>query len=172
MLLAGGYWYLRNLIAIGNPIPYTAFGPLGLPTPERMLELRPGFSVAHYWNEPDIWSDWFVPKLSEELGPLWPLVLSATVGGGVLRPVEGPRARSCAPSAASRVLTAFAYVFTPLTAGGEEGEPIAFEWNIRYLAPPMAIGLAILPLLPAFRSTPRARSVSLFGLGALALSRR
>ena len=115
-----------------------------------MLELRPGFSVAHYWNEPDIWWDWFAPKLAEELGPLWPLVLIATVGGGVYALWKGrePILRALGGVA---VLTAFAYVFTPLTAGGEEGEPIAFEWNIRYLAPAVAIGLAILPLLPAFR---------------------
>ena len=168
MLIAGGYWYLRNLIAIGNPIPYTAFGPLGLPTPERMLELRPGFSVAHYWNEPDIWADWFAPKLAEELGPLWPLVLVATVGGGAYALWKGrePILRALGGVA---VLTALAYVFTPLTAGGEEGEPIAFEWNIRYLAPAIAIAMAILPLLPPIRSTPRARSISLFGLGGLAL---
>ncbi len=168
MLLAGGYWYLRNLIAIGNPIPYTAFGPLGLPTPERTLELRPGFSVAHYWNEPEIWFDWFIPKLSEELGPLWPLVLIGTVGGGVFALWKGrePILRALGGVA---VLTALAYVFTPLTAGGEQGEPIAFEWNIRYLAPAVAIGLAILPLIPALRSTPRLRSISLLGLGGVAL---
>jgi hypothetical protein len=168
MLLAGGYWFLRNLVTVGNPLPFTAWGPIGLPSPERMLELRPGFSVAHYWNQPDIWWDWFVPKLSEELGPLWPLVLVATVGGGVYAVWKGrePILRALGGVA---VLTALAYVVTPLTAGGEEGEPIAFEWNIRYLAPAVAIAMAILPLLPAFRATPRARFVSLFGLGGLAL---
>ncbi len=168
MLVCGGYWYLRNLVTTGNPIPYTGWGPLGLPTPERMLELRPGFSVAHYWNEPDIWWDWFAPKLAEELGPLWPLVLIGAVGGGVFALWKGrePILRALGGVA---VFTALAYVFTPLTAGGEQGEPIAFEWNIRYLAPAVAIGLAILPLLPAFRSPPRARSISLFGLGAVAL---
>ncbi len=167
-LVGGGYWYLRNLVAIGNPIPYTAWGPLGLPTPERALELRPGFSVAHYWNDPAVWWDWFVPKLSGELGPLWPLVLAGVVGGGVYALWKGhdPILRALGAVA---LLTVVAYVFTPLTAGGEEGEPIAFEWNIRYLAPAVAIGLTILPLLPAFRSTPRRRAASLFGLGALAL---
>jgi hypothetical protein len=168
MLLAGGYWYLRNLVTVGNPIPYMAFGPLKLPTPERLLELRPGFSVAHYWNEPDVWSDWFVPKLSEELGPLWPLVLLATVGGSVFALWKG-REPILRALGAVAVVTALAYVFTPLTAGGEEGQPIAFEWNIRYLAPAAAIAMALLPLLPASRSTPRARSISLFGLGGLAL---
>ena len=168
MLLAGGYWYLRNLIVVGNPIPYTAFGPLGLPTPERAFELRPGFSVAHYWNDFEIWTDWFFPKLAEELGPLWPLVIAGLLVAGfyALRRGTDPLLRALGAVA---LLTGIAYLFTPLTAGGEEGEPIAFEWNIRYLAPAVAIGLAILPLLPAFSSTPRRRSVSLFALGGLAL---
>ena len=168
MLVAGGYWYLRNLVAIGNPIPYTGWGPLDLPMPERMLELRPGFSVAHYWDEPEIWWDWFAPKLSEELGPLWPLVLLATVGGGLFVLWKGrePVLRALGGVA---VLTSVAYVFTPLTAAGEEGEPISFEWNVRYLAPAVAIALAVLPILPAFRSTARARSASLFVLAGAAL---
>lgn len=168
MLLSGGYWYLRNLVGVGNPIPYTAWGPLGLPTPERAFELRPGFSVAHYWNEPQVWGDWFVPKLSEELGLLWPLILIATVAGGIFALSRGrePVLRVLGGVA---LLTAIAYVFTPLTAGGEEGEPIAFEWNIRYLAPAVAIGLALMPLLPRFRNSPRARSLWLYGLGIAAL---
>ncbi|MEJ7875176.1 MAG: hypothetical protein WKF62_00835, partial [Solirubrobacterales bacterium] len=168
MLLAGGYWYLRNLVVVGNPIPYTTFGPLGLPAPERALELRPGFSVVHYWDEPQIWWDWFVPKLSEELGPLWPLVLIGIAAVGVLALKRGmdPLLRVLGGVA---VLTAIAYLFTPLTAGGEQGEPIAFEWNIRYLAPAVGIGLAILPLFPALNSTPRRRLLSLLGFGALAL---
>lgn len=168
MLVAGGYWYLRNLVAIGNPIPYTSWGPLSLPKPESPLELRPGFSVAHYWDAPDVWWNWFVPKLFGELGPFWPLVLAGVVGGGAYAIWKGrdPILRALGAVA---LLTAVAYVFTPLTAGGEEGEPIAFEWNIRYLAPAVAIGLTILPLLPAFRSTDRRRAIALFGLGGIAL---
>ena len=141
MLAAGGYWYARNLLAVGNPIPFTTWGPLGLPSPERAFELRPGFSVSHYWNDPGVWSDWFFPKLSEELGPLWPLVLIGVVGGGAyaLWSAREPALRALGAVA---LITALAYVFTPLTAGGEEGEPIAFEWNIRYLAPAVAIALA------------------------------
>jgi hypothetical protein len=167
MLVSGGYWYLRNLVAVGNPIPFTSFGPLGLPHPERSLELRPGFSVAHYWDEPDVWVDWFVPSLADELGSLWPLVLLGVVAAGLLAFRRGePILRALGAVA---LLTALAYLVTPLTAGGEEGQPIAFEWNIRYLAPAVAIGLAVLPLLPALSSTPGRRSLTLFGLGALAL---
>ena len=54
------------------------------------------------------------------------------------------------------MVTAVAYVFTPLTAAGEQGQPIAFVWNLRYLAPAVAVALAILPCLPALRATPAA----------------
>jgi hypothetical protein len=167
MALSGGYWYLRNLIAVGNPVPYTGWGPLGLPTPERTLELRPGYSVAHYWDEPQVWFDWFAPSLADELGSLWFVVLLGVVAVGVLALRRGtPVLRALGAVA---LLTALAYLVTPLTAGGEEGEPIAFEWNIRYLAPAIAIGFAVLPLLPPFASTAQRRSATLVGLGLLAL---
>jgi hypothetical protein len=64
------------------------------------------------------------------------------------------------------LVTAVAYVFTPLTAAGEPGQPIAFTWNVRYLAPAVAVGLAILPCLPVLRATPVRRAIV---LGALAV---
>ena len=168
MLLAGGYWYLRNLVAVGNPIPFTSWGPLGLPSPERAFELRPGFSVAHYWNDVEVWFDWFFPMLAEELGPLWPIVLAAVIAGGAYAMWRGSEPILRALGAVA-LFTALAYVVTPLTAGGEEGEPIAFEWNIRYLAPAVALGLAMLPCLPALRATPERRRFTLVALGILAL---
>ncbi|MGH2954573.1 MAG: hypothetical protein ACRDK9_11280, partial [Solirubrobacterales bacterium] len=145
-LLAGGYWYARNLFATGNPIPFTSFGPLGLPEAERAFELREPFSVAHYWNDLEVWDDWFVPGLEESFGVLWPLTLLAFLGAGAYALWRGatPLLRLLG---AVVLVTAVAYVFTPLTAAGEEGAPIAFEWNVRYLAPAAAIGLAILPII-------------------------
>ena len=168
MLLAGGYWYLRNLVHVGNPLPFTKWGPLDLPSPERAFELRPGNSVAHYWNDLEVWTDWFFKYLAEELGPLWPLVVLGTVAGGAYALWKG-REPVLRALGAVALLTAIAYVFTPLTAGGEEGEPIAFEWNIRYLAPAVAIGLAILPCVPALRATERGGTITLAALGGLAL---
>jgi hypothetical protein len=151
--LAGGFWYLRNAIAIGNPIPFTSWGPLHLPMPARDFELREPFSVAHYLTDFDVWGDWFFPKLDASFGFLWPLIIIGFVGSGIYALWRGT-------SPLMRVLggvvlfTAVAYVFTPLTAAGEEGRPIAFEWNVRYIAPAAAIGLAMLPVLVAGRTDP------------------
>jgi hypothetical protein len=166
-LLAGGYWYLRNLIAIGNPIPFTPWGPLHLPSPARDFELREPFSVAHYLTDTDIWKDWFFPGLHDSFGLLWPLVIAGFIGAGVwgLWRGGGPVARVLG---AVVLFTAVAYVFTPLTAAGEPGQPIAFEWNVRYIAPAAAIGLALLPTLPAARSGSRARLITLGALTVLA----
>jgi hypothetical protein len=165
-LAAGGYWYLRNLIAIGNPIPYTSWGPLGLPTPERAFELRPGYSVFHYATDTRVWSDWFFPGLDHSFGLLWPIVLAAFIGCGAYAVWRGadPVLRVLG---AVVLFTTIAYLFTPLTAAGEEGMPIAFEWNVRYLAPAAAVGLALVPCLPPARRSELARGVTLAGLCVL-----
>ena len=165
-VLTGGYWFVRNAIAIGNPIPYTSFGPLGLPMPERALELRPGFSVFHYATDFGVWSDWFFPGLDDSFGFLWPLVLIAFLGGGVYALWRG-REPLLRVLGAVVLFTALAYLVTPLTAAGEEGRPIAFVWNVRYLAPAAAIGLAILPCLPTLRASHRSRLLTLGGLCVL-----
>jgi hypothetical protein len=161
MLAAGGYWYLRNLIAVGNPIPYIgSVGPISLSAPVRDFQLRPDFAVVHYWNDPGVWSNWFAPGLHESFGTLWPATLLGMLGVAVYAIWRGgePILRALG---AFVIVTAVAYVFTPLTAAGPDGSPIAFTWNVRYLAPAIAVGLAILPCLPAARATARRRAVVL-----------
>lgn len=166
-LVAGGYWYARNVVAVGNPIPMvSSIGPIELPGPERTFELRPGLSIAHYWNEPGIWADWFVPGLADSFGAFWPLTLAAIAGAALyaLWQRGEPLLRALG---AVVLVTSIAYVFTPLTAAGEQGEPISFVWNVRYMAPAAAIGLAILPCLPALRATPWRRASTMLGLAGL-----
>ncbi|MGI9020297.1 MAG: hypothetical protein ACR2G3_06265, partial [Solirubrobacterales bacterium] len=155
LLAACLYWFARNAIATGNPIPYIAsLGPIELPAPERGFELRPGFAVSHYFGDVDVWHDWFLPGLDESFGRLWPLTMALMVGAGALALWRGgaPVLRMLG---AMVLFTACAYLFTPLTAAGEEGQPIAFVWNVRYIAPAVTIALAIVPCLPAARETPR-----------------
>jgi hypothetical protein len=153
MLVAGGYWYLRNLIAVGNPIPYIgSVGPISLPAPVRDFQLRPDYAVVHYWNDTGVWEHWFAPGLHESFGTLWPAALLGMLATAVYALWRGgePILRVLG---AFVIVTTVAYVFTPLTAAGEQGEPISFVWNVRYLAPAVAVGLAILPCLPAARAT-------------------
>ena len=59
------------------------------------------------------------------------------------------------------VAAAIGYVFTPLTASGPEGQPDGFAINLRYLAPALALGMALLPLDRASTGSPGRRSSSL-----------
>ena len=168
LLLAGIYWYARNAIATGNPIPFVhSIGPIDLPSPERALELRPGFPVAHYWQDPDVWWEWFIPGLHESFGALWPATLLAMMAGATFAVWRG-REPVLRMLGAMVLFTAFAYLFTPLTAAGEEGQPIAFVWNVRYIAPAVAVALALVPCLPDLRSSSGRRLAVTAGLTVLA----
>ena len=122
MLLAGGYWYLRNLVHDRQSASRTRRGGRsGLPTPERMFELRPGFSVAHYWNDSGRLVGLVLPKLSPRSSDRsGRSSSSATVAGGAYALWKG-REPILRALGAVALLTAFAYVFTPLTAGRRGG---------------------------------------------------
>jgi membrane protein YdbS with pleckstrin-like domain len=163
-LVAGGYWYLRNLIAVGNPIPYIGhIGPISLPAPVRDFQLRPDYAVVHYWNDTGVWSHWFAPGLHESFGTLWPATLIGMLATAIFAIWRG-REPILRVLGAFVIVTTVAYVLTPLTAAGEQGQPISFVWNVRYLAPAVTVGLAILPCLPAARATARRRVTVLIAL--------
>ena len=144
-LLGGGYWYLRNLIAAGNPLPQaTSLGPISLPHPERLQEGRPDFSIAHYATDTSVWREYFVPGLHQAFGALWPLVIALAVVGGVLVLLRGDRILRWMGAVALFAL--LAYLFTPLSAAGAEGAPTGFGINIRYAVPALLLGLTLLPL--------------------------
>jgi hypothetical protein len=164
-LLGGGYWYLRNLIAVGNPIPEIGHvGPLGLPHPEHLQTARPDFDVAHYATDTGVWTEYFFPGLDNAFGGLWPLVLAAALAGALLALGWG-RNRALRWLGGAVLVGVVAYLFTPLSAAGPEGRPTGFELNIRYLLPALLAGLALLPL-PRFLDD-RRRQWAL--LGALLL---
>jgi hypothetical protein len=145
-LLGGGYWYLRNLVAVGNPIPEIGgLGPLGLPHPEHLQSARPDFTIAHYATDTGVWSAYFGPGLDNAFGALWPLALGAALAGTLLALVRG-RNRAIRWVGGAVLFGMVAYLFTPLSAAGAEGRPTGFELNIRYLLPAMLAGLALLPL--------------------------
>jgi hypothetical protein len=147
----GGYWYLRNLVAAGNPLPQLeSIDPISLPHPEQLQSGRPDFSVAHYATDTGVWSEYFGPELHEAFGLLWPLVLAGAIGGALLALLRG-RQRIVRWMGGVALFGLLAYLFTPLTAAGAEGAPEGFGINLRYAVPAMLAGLALLPIaLPRF----------------------
>jgi hypothetical protein len=144
--LGGGYWYLRNLVVAGNPLPEVGhLGPISLPHPERLQSARPDFSIADYATNTGVWRHYFAPALHEQFGALWPLVLLAALLAGILALGWG-RDRVVRGAGAVALFGMVAYLFTPLSAAGAHGEPIAFAINIRYVVPALLVALALLPL--------------------------
>ncbi len=164
MLIIGGYWYVKAMIKTGgNPIPITKFGPLNLPTPDQMpLDPRPRFAVAHYLTDPTIYRRWFFPELENAFGPLWPLILIIAVATAVYLVVRS-RNRIVQVLAAAALATAVVYIFTPLTAAGQQGSPTGFFTNTRYLTPGLVLAMCLLPLARPLRAPDRrARQTLIF----------
>jgi hypothetical protein len=143
-LVTGGFWFIRNLVNAGNPLPWIQAGPL--PGPDQLdINIRHPNNVAHYLLPPDgnVISDHLIPGLHDSFGDLWPLVLLAVIGGFLLAIFRGrtPLIRMLGIVA---LLSGIAYLFTPLTAAGPEGNPTAFTTNLRYASPAIGLGAMLL----------------------------
>jgi hypothetical protein len=143
-LVTGGFWFARNLVNAGNPLPWIKAGPL--PGPDQVdINIREPHNVAHYLLPPDggvIRHD-LIPGLHDSFGDLWPLVLAVVIGGFLLAMFRGrtPMIRMLGVVA---LLSGIAYLVTPLTAAGPEGDPTAFTTNLRYASPAIGLGAMLL----------------------------
>jgi hypothetical protein len=155
-LAGGGYWYLRNLAQAGNPLPWVKeIGPISLPAPDQELGGREAHGIVDYLLDPGVWADWFGPGLRDGFGLLWPLVLGLAAAGILLclSRRSDPIRRVLAVTALAAVA---AWLVAPASAEGPDGSPVGFVSGLRYLAPALAIGLALLPAAPGLGS-PRRR---------------
>jgi len=176
-LAGGGYWYLRNLIHSGNPLPWIHhLGPIDLPSPEQALGGREAHSVFSYLTDGSVWSEWFLPGLHGGLWVIWPLLGAAALAGLVLALVPRLRHKASAPPgrraenpsdspvfgpSTSAVLAlaglvglaaAVSWLVSPTSASGPEGMPRGFESGLRYLTAALILGLALLPTVPPLRT--------------------
>jgi hypothetical protein len=171
-LAGGGYWYLRNLAHSGSPLPWVHhLGPISLPAPGQGLGGREAHSVLGYLTDGAVWSDWFLPALHGGLWIVWPLLGAAALTGLVLclgglrgsfaRPGRAKEPRSGLVRGADPMLalagliglaTGLAWLLAPTSASGPAGMPRGFESGLRYLAPALVLGLALLPCAPAVRT--------------------
>jgi hypothetical protein len=180
-LAGGGYWYLRNLIHTGNPLPwFHHLGPIDLPAPAQALGGREAHTVFSYLTDGSVWSEWFLPGLHGGLWIVWPILVAATLAGLLLailpslfaRTSAAPRRRWAENSSQSGVFgpstgvvgemlavaglvglaAVVSWLVSPTSASGPEGMPRGFESGLRYLAPALILGLALLPTVPPLRA--------------------
>ncbi len=145
-LAGGGYWYLRNLAHTGNPLPWIKhLGPITLPAPAQALGGREDHSVLGYLTNGSVWSDWFLPGLHHGLTIFWPLLVVAPIVGLLL--CLGRRSDPILRVVAAAGLAAgLAWLIAPTSASGPNGMPQGFESGLRYLAPALVLGFALLPV--------------------------
>lgn len=166
LILAGGFWYARNLIATGNPLPWTSFAGV-LPTPAAPLQQNTGYAVFNYLRTSGFWSRFAQPALASGLGRWWWAALGVAIIGPLLC-LAWPRAdRLTRMLGFAALFSLAAYLITPETAAGPAGDPLGFAFNLRYMAPALALSLAVAPLAPPLAGAPAARAASVLALAAL-----
>ena len=148
--LAGGYWYARNLVTLGNPLPWFSFGVLPTPRPPP-LQQGNNYSLADYATRLGILRHWLVPALTQNLGPWWPALVAAAVLGPLVC-LCSRRDRVIVAAALIALTSLVAYPFTPLTACGPWGHPYCLKLNVRYGASALTLALTVAPLALLFRS--------------------
>lgn len=162
-VVLGGYWYVRNWVRAGNPLPQLALhlGPLQLRRAIPRAALQP--SLADRLSATGWWSNMVEPGLSNLLGPLWWLLLvAAALSAGVGLVVFASRIRNGSRAdagsrdrrlfgallAATAVAAAMAYVMSPNGAPEVVSSPLAstiFGLNFRYALPAVLLGLLVVP---------------------------
>jgi hypothetical protein len=163
LVLAGCFWYLRNLFSAGNPLPWASFGFLSTPAPA--LQQTTGYTVAHYLFDGRFWSHFFVSGVASQLGGWWWAVLACAIVGPLL--CLGPRSDRVRRMLGFVALASLvAYLLTPEGAQGPAGDPVGFGFNMRYVIPGLTLSLAILPLAP-IAAAPRRQVVLALALAAI-----
>ncbi|HVA44566.1 MAG TPA: hypothetical protein VNF50_13880 [Acidimicrobiales bacterium] len=151
----GGYWYARNLLRVGNPIPglHLGIGPLQLPRPATPSMDLYGQNLFHNLGSATVWKLGLLPGLKSAFGDSWPLVLGILAVACVLGLIR-LRGQSLVPVIVT-LCAGLGFLITPGTVWGPQyiHEPDAagvtaglFAFNLRYLLPAIAVGLAVVPL--------------------------
>ena len=159
VLVLGSFWYLRNWIREGNPIPTSGLGPF--PSIAGPFIESYDYAVAHFLGNRFVLRHVFVPGLGVAWGVLWPVLVVAALAAIVLvvRRAAAGQLRALAVVGAVGLL---AYVVTPTTAFGTSDRPVLFAENTRYALPAMAVLLMLL-----VRAVGEGRDRALLGVGVV-----
>ena len=137
--VSGGYWFVRNLLRTGSPVPHLDL-PL-LPSADLPVIERFGRPVAHYLTDAPVWSFTFRPAIADFFGA-GGAVFAIGLGLAVISTfAERPLPR---PTLALYVMAGagfLGYLVAPAGAWGPEGapDPLLFEANLRYVLPAVAV---------------------------------
>jgi hypothetical protein len=144
----GAYWYVRNIVYTGTPLPWFGFRVAGLHVASTGPTIDCGTtSLADLLTEPAELRAHVYPFMSRSLGPVWLLVLAAG-GAGIVAAVAARR-RMHVLLGVVALLAVAAYVVTPATAGGAAAR--CFSYNTRFAAPALMLALLGLALALAGR---------------------
>ncbi len=142
VLLAGGFWLVRNAIKSGSPFYPAGWLPIGA-HPNNALAHAEGrgpvdFTIAHYVFDFHVWRVYLLPILYRALR--WPgvLLLGSAVTGAIVLVVDWRRRRAdgrALLALAATCLLTVVYAFTPASAKGLEGAPVLAGPSVRYLIP-------------------------------------
>lgn len=140
-LISGGYWYGRNLVLTGNPLPALDAGVW-------VFHLHAVDGVAHATAvrsilfERSAWSDHMLPGLRDAYGPAWVVSLALAAIGIVGAMVAGP-SRQVRVLGVVAALSLLGFVYTPQYLYGG----VFFATNLRYAAPGLVLGLVLAPVV-------------------------
>ncbi|MEA3019911.1 MAG: hypothetical protein QOI47_1435 [Actinomycetota bacterium] len=175
-LLTGGFWYLRNLLATGNPLPWLRLhvGPLALPGPAMPGQVREGFTVLHYAGSLSFWTTTVPLGLVQSFGVLFPVIVGAFLVAAATAVFEPGRNRAARLIGIAALVAVAGYLVTPFGAGGPEGDPFLFPLDLRFLAPALALAAVasstIVPTWPMLGAAAAAVAVDqVVGLGSWSL---
>jgi hypothetical protein len=145
VLATGGFWLLRNLVAVGNPVFPLRVAPLGLTifdAPPDPLRARAGHLLARYLFDGHALDRYLLPDFGRFVS-LAAVVLLVGLIAGVVAALIRRRSWPVLALVAAAVLILVLYVLTPFSGQGEGDQP-TFAWvNVRYGLPALVPAAAL-----------------------------
>lgn len=157
LAVSGSYWYIRNWVEAGSPLPWLPLrlGPFALRQPVE----DNGPTFLENVGDGTVWRDLYVPGFWQALGRVWPVVLALACCSAVLALAR--RRPTLERLVGVAVLIALAgYLVTPSTGG------LNFTFNVRYLTPALMLAFVFLPVAFEHAST-TLRRAGLVGFASL-----
>jgi hypothetical protein len=151
ILLVGGFWLVRNLVEVGNPVFPAKVDPLGVvvfDAPRDVVRERFGHTLAEYADDPSILREYVWPAMRATFRLPGAAIIAGSLAAAALL-VAGrapPRDDAANRGLALVVLLAavlgVTYTLLPNSGLGPEGRPVAIGAASRYVAPAALLAAA------------------------------